>query len=234
MTRRFRLTVFGSLLVLLYTAAGPVAAQNAPASIRPGAPGESSRPAAEAQDAPRYAEADVQFMQGMILHHAQALDMTALVPERSTNRALRTLAERIEVSQTDEIAWMQRWLQDRHEDAPMVGMVMHHGAGHGEGRTHGEPEAHPMLMPGMLTPDEMVQLAAATGPAFDRFFLQYMIRHHEGGLIMVANLLATEGGAQAPEVFRIATDIDADQRADIDRMHAMLDVPPLPSLMRSN
>ena len=216
-------TARGPLLaLLLVAAAGPAAAQAPPASVRPGAPGEPSRPATPAQDAaPRYTEADVAFMQGMIHHHAQALDMTALIPGRGASRAVQTLAERIEVSQTDEIRLMRRWLEDRGQEAPEVGMAMHHhGAGHGEG----DPA---MRMPGMLTPDEMARLAAASGPAFDRLFLQYMIRHHQGALIMVADLFAA-GGGQAPEVFRFASDVDADQRADIDRMTALLDVPPLP------
>ncbi|MEP0545329.1 MAG: DUF305 domain-containing protein [Rhodothermales bacterium] len=153
-------------------------------------------------------------MRGMIPHHAQALDMTALVPARTTRRDLLLLAERIEVAQGDEIAWMQRWLQDRDEEVPMVGAGhAHHGAG------------HHTLMPGMLTPEQLAQLAEASGPAFDRLFLEFMIQHHEGALVMVNDLLASPGAAQLTEVYRFASDIDADQRADIQRMKAMLEGP---------
>lgn len=162
------------------------------------------------QRRPRYTEADVRFMQGMIPHHAQALDMTALVPDRSTRRDLHLLAERIEVSQTDEIAWMERWLLDRGADVPSLD-------------THHHDGGHPALMPGMLTPEELAELASATGPAFDRLFLQFMIRHHEGALVMVADLFATPGAAQAAEVFRFASDVDAGQTAEIGRMRALLD-----------
>ncbi len=161
---------------------------------------------ARAQDP---AAADVLFMREMIPHHRQALEMTALVEERTHRRDLRMLAGRIEVSQTDEIAWMERWLE--HSGAPAPAEEHAHHAGHHE------------LMPGMLTPQEMATLAAATGPAFDRLFLEGMIRHHEGALAMVERLLATPGAAQATEVYQIATDIDADQRADISRMRALLE-----------
>ncbi len=177
-----------------------------------------------AQVRPRHTEADVRFMQGMIPHHAQALEMTALLPARSTRRDLRLIAERIEVSQTDEIAWMTRWLQDRGADAPAADAHHAHGAG------------HHTLMPGMLTPEEMEGLAAATGPAFDRLFLHLMIRHHEGALVMVADLHVSPGAAQATEVFRFASDVEADQQAEIGRMRVLLDslprpggVPPLPA-----
>ncbi|HLT47962.1 MAG TPA: DUF305 domain-containing protein [Rubricoccaceae bacterium] len=163
------------------------------------------------------AEADVRFMQGMIPHHAQALDMTALVPDRSSRPDLLLLAERIEVAQTDEIAWMTRWLRD-------------HGAAAPDPSAHARGDGHHALMPGMLSPEEMAHLAGATGPEFDRLFLQYMIRHHEGALVMVSELLAAEGAAQAPEVFQFASDIEAGQRAEIARMRALLgdDAPPLP------
>jgi uncharacterized protein (DUF305 family) len=175
---------------------------------------------ATAQDPPgrpRPSEADVRFMQGMIPHHAQALDMTALVPDRSTSRALHLLAERIEVSQRDEIAWMTRWLQDHGAEAPDPAAPRDPAAHHGHGA------AHHALMPGMLTPEEMAELAAASGSAFDRLFLERMIRHHEGALVMVEELLAAEGAAQAPEVYRFASDIVADQQAEIGRMQALLD-----------
>jgi uncharacterized protein (DUF305 family) len=194
------------LLILSLFAAGwaagttPVAAQSE--AIRPEAAERTHTPA------------DARFMQGMIPHHAQALDMTSLVPARTTRRDVLLLAERIEVAQGDEIAWMQRWLQDRGEEAPMAGGGhAHHGAG------------HHALMPGMLTPEQLAQLAAASGSEFDRLFLEFMIQHHEGALVMVDDLLASPGAAQLTEVYRFASDIDADQRADIARMKAMLEAP---------
>jgi uncharacterized protein (DUF305 family) len=150
-------------------------------------------------------------MQGMIAHHAQALAMTSLVPARSSRADIRLLAERIDVSQRDEIALMQRWLEDRGEDVPSPDA--HH--------MHHDGASHQALMPGMLTDAEMAELAKAQGPAFDQMFLQFMIRHHEGALVMVSELLATSGAAQEPEVFRFASDVDADQRAEIGRMRAL-------------
>lgn len=157
-------------------------------------------------------EADVRFMLDMIGHHQQALDMTRLVPQRSSRDDLRLLAQRIETSQTDEIALMRRWLA-RQGAAPAdsAGPHSRHGAA-----------ARQSPMPGMLSGEESRQLVAATGPAFDRLFLQFMIRHHEGALAMVRTLFATTGAAQHPEVFRLASDVDADQRAEIARMRTLL------------
>jgi uncharacterized protein (DUF305 family) len=161
----------------------------------------------------RFTAADVGFMQGMIAHHAQAIEMAALVATRSTREDMHLLAQRIDVSQRDEIAMMQRWLRRRNQEVPSF------EAGH----EHHDPAAHPMLMPGMLTPEEMAALAAATGPEFERLFLQGMIKHHEGALRMVADLFAARGAAQEPEISGFATDVDADQRAEIARMRPMLD-----------
>jgi uncharacterized protein (DUF305 family) len=159
---------------------------------------------------------DVKFMQGMISHHAQALAMVALIPDHTTRPALQLIGERIRISQQDEIALMQRWLLDRHQDVPTVDANhMAHMPGTMAGMTM-------MMMPGMLTPEQMAQLAQAKGPAFDRLFLEGMIRHHEGALAMVKGLLATPGAAQAPEVFTFASDADADQRAEIKRMRSVL------------
>ena len=138
----------------------------------------------------------------MIVHHAQALVMTDLVPDRSENESMRRLAGRVEVSQRDEIAVMERWLERRRE---AVSMGDHHGS----------------LMPGMLTEEELARLAAANGEEFDRLFLELMIRHHEGALVMVADLFSNGGGQEA-EIFRLASNVDADQRAEIARMRAML------------
>ncbi|MFN2563912.1 MAG: DUF305 domain-containing protein [Gemmatimonadaceae bacterium] len=155
--------------------------------------------------------ADVRFMQDMIAHHAQALVMTSLVRSRTSRSEMRLLAERIDVSQRDEIALMRQWLTSHGQEAPSADpQHAHHGAA-GRG-----------MMPGMLTEDDLAQLSRATGAAFDRLFLQLMIRHHEGALTMVTQLFATPGAAQETEVYRLATDVDADQRAEIARMHALL------------
>lgn len=182
-----------------------------PAIVQPGAPGEASRviSAERAADlsAIRHTPADVQFMQGMIGHHAQALELSALVPSRTTNEDIRKLAQRIEISQADEIRMMREWLQAR--GAPVPGEHAHHA--------HGAA-----LMPGMLTPEEMQRLAAAQGPEFDRLFLAGMIKHHEGAITMVQELFAMPGAGQEPDIFAFASDVDADQRMEIDRMAAML------------
>lgn len=165
--------------------------------------------------------ADVNFMQGMIAHHAQALAMVALIPTHTTRPELQLIGERIRISQQDEIALMQHWLQNHHEPVPTVdadgtthmpgsqmsGMAMAGGA---------------MMMPGMLTPEQMQQLAAAHGTAFDTLFLKDMIQHHNGALAMVKSLLGTAGAAQTPDVFTFASDADADQRAEIKRMQSVL------------
>ena len=158
----------------------------------------------------RYTRADVGFMQGMIAHHGQALTMAAMVPTRSRTAPLRMLAERITVSQKDEIGLIRHWLLDRKETAPTPdGGHQHHDPG--------DP-----MMPGMLTPAELGALEQATGPPFERLFLQFMIRHHEGALTMVAQLFASPGAGQDSDIFRFATDVDADQRAEIRRMRALL------------
>ena len=167
-----------------------------------------------------YTAADVAFMQGMIGHHAQALTMSALVAERSTTPAMALLAERITVSQQDEIAIMQRWLAERRQTVPAVAgghdaHAMHGASGGASGDT-----AH--SMPGMLSPAQMDSLTAARGRDFDRLFLRYMIQHHEGALTMVVDLLKTPGAARDPMVFQFVSDVDTDQLAEIRRMQAML------------
>lgn len=158
-----------------------------------------------------YTHADVDFVQGMIMHHAQAVEMSDWAASHGARADLQILCKRIALSQRDEIKVMRNWLLDRHESAPdplaMPGMVM------GDGK----------LMPGMLTPDEMRQLDAARDTAFDRLYLTGMIKHHEGALAMVKTLFATPGGGQQSELFGLATDIDAGQRVEIARMESMLD-----------
>lgn len=155
-----------------------------------------------------HTEADVRFMQGMIPHHAQALEMSALVEERTDNRDIRLLAKRIDISQRDEIGLMGRWLQARGEEVP--GEHAHHMMG-----DHG-------LMPGMLTPAQMAQLREARGPDFDRLFLEFMISHHEGALFMVRELFSSPGAGQETEISTFASHVDADQHIEIQRMRQML------------
>lgn len=175
------------------------------AQVPPAAPPAAA--SAKAPDGTRrnHTAADIAFVQGMIGHHGQALEMTALIPGRAQRPELAMLGERITVSQRDEIAMMTEWLRVRGE-SPMAGM--HHGE---------------HLMPGMLTPPQMDSLRAARGTAFDRLFLRLMIQHHEGALVMVKDLLATPRAAQEPQLFGFVSDVDTDQRAEIRRMQALLD-----------
>jgi uncharacterized protein (DUF305 family) len=182
-----------------------------PPIVQPGAPGEEPRviPVEKAVDLSRvgHTPADVQFMQEMIGHHAQALEMTALIPSRTSRPEMNQLGQRIEISQADEIKMMQTWLKDRGQPVPDVHAHHAHGA---------------KLMPGMLTPEEMKRLADAKGVEFDRLFLEGMIKHHEGALIMVRNLFDNNGAGQESEVFAFVSDVEADQQMEIDRMFAML------------
>jgi uncharacterized protein (DUF305 family) len=158
--------------------------------------------------------ADVSFMQGMIGHHAQAVQMTSLVQERTRQPQLRALAERIAVSQRDEIDIMSRWLTEQKQPVPATGEHALHVAGAGHSNGHS--------MPGMLSPAQMDSLTAASGATFDTLFLQYMIQHHEGALVMVADLLKVSGAARDPMIFQFASDVDTDQRAEIRRMRSLL------------
>jgi uncharacterized protein (DUF305 family) len=183
----------------------------APPLVQPGAPGQATRPIgrAVATDLSKvqHTPADVRFMQGMIGHHAQALEMVVLIPSRTSREEMKKLGLRIEVSQADEINMMQDWLRARGQSLP-------------DPHAHHAPGAR--LMPGMLTQDEMTRLAAATGAEFDRLFLDGMIKHHAGALTMVQELFATPGAGQEAEIFAFASDVDADQRMEIDRMAALL------------
>lgn len=176
--------------------------------------------ASEARQGPAHVEADAEFLRHMIHHHAQALEMTALVEGRAASELIPLMAERIEVSQRDEIARMQQWLRARGYEAPVPAAA---GAGaHAEmhGRHHAAGEH--TIMPGMLTREELRRLAAADGPEFDRLFLEYMIRHHEGALVMVEELFAAPGAGQEPEIYQIASEIAADQEMEIARMRRLL------------
>jgi uncharacterized protein (DUF305 family) len=175
---------------------------------------------------PGHTPADARFMQQMIGHHAQALEMAALVPDRTGRADLRMLAERITVSQRDEIALMQAWLRARGEAVPAAeGHDAHHA--HHAHPAGADSAAMPGMaaMAGMATPEEMARLAALSGAEFDRLFLELMIRHHEGALVMVAELFATPGAGQGSQVFSVANEVEADQRMEIDRMRRLLDGP---------
>jgi uncharacterized protein (DUF305 family) len=173
------------------------------------------------RDPARHTAADAAFMQGMIGHHAQALVMAALVPSRTALPALRALAERIDVSQRDEIAAMRQWLTDRGEPVPdRTGAILGAAGAHAGHDAHAGHGGAPM--PGMLTPAQLAELTAARGAAFDRLFLRLMIQHHEGALVMVRDLLATPGAAREAQTFAFVSGVDTDQRAEIARMQALL------------
>jgi uncharacterized protein (DUF305 family) len=195
--------------------AAPPKVDVAPNIVQAGAPGEQSRTlsleALGSFEPPRYVAADVAFMQGMIHHHAQALRMTRLVPRRSAGSQIPLLAERMDISQVSEIEQMQRWLIDRHKPAP----VLHRGHGHAHGIGQGT------AMPGMLSETQLLRLQHADGLAFNRLFLESMIRHHRGALTMVRQLYAAGGGAE-PESDAFARHVFADQTIEIERMEGML------------
>jgi uncharacterized protein (DUF305 family) len=161
-----------------------------------------------------YTAADINFMDGMIAHHAQALLMAGWAASHGASPAVLTLTARITNAQQDEIAGMQKWLRDRNQPVP-------------EANPHGmtmkmDGMEHTMLMPGMLTESQLKQLDAARGKEFDRLFLTFMIQHHQGAVTMVKDLFDTYGAAQDVTVFKLASDISADQTTEIDRMQKML------------
>ena len=207
-----RLSVVAVLAAVLGAGACRTASDPVPPLIvQPGAPGENSRvvnaKAAADLSRVRFTPADVQFMQTMIGHHAQALEMTSMVRSHTENDAIRSLALRIELSQADEIKMRQEWLAARGQPLP-------------DPHAHHAPGA--TLMPGMLTPQEMQRLTVAKGETFDRLFLEFMIKHHEGALAMVKGLFAQPGAGQESDLFAFAADVDVDQRMEIDRMRAAL------------
>jgi uncharacterized protein (DUF305 family) len=192
----------------------------APVVVQPGAPGKPSRtlaPSTKGAVPPR-SQADVEFMQGMIMHHAQAVEMTALIASHTENKDLRSLGARISSSQSDEIKFMKRWLAARGE---AISMAM---PGMPEMDKSGQPMA---LMPGMLSPEQMEALRKAKGAEFDRLFLTGMIQHHGGALTMVKDLFDTAGAGQDADLFNFATDADNTQRAEIKIMQSMLEKKPL-------
>jgi uncharacterized protein (DUF305 family) len=178
--------------------------------VQLGAPGESNRTLspeeAAALGSPDYVEEDVVFVRDMLHHHSQAIEMTGYVDERSSDEDVRMLAERMGVSQTDEIGQLEKWLQSRGEPARDPDASHEHTAA---------------SMPGLLTEDELDQLEAAEGEAFDELFLTFMIRHHQGAIQMVEELYAA-GGGQEPDIDTFARHVEADQAIEIARMQEML------------
>ncbi len=182
--------------------------------VQPGAPGTPSRrlPPSTPAVVPQRSQADIEFMQGMIMHHSQAVEMTALISSRTENKEIRALGARISLSQSDEMKFMKRWLVSRNEP---VSMSM-------PGMPEMDKSGSSMRMPGMLTPEQMNALQQARGAEFDREFLTGMIQHHKGALVMVKDLFDTPGAGQDAELFDFATDADNTQRAEIRIMENML------------
>ncbi|GGH14300.1 DUF305 domain-containing protein [Silvibacterium dinghuense] len=196
-------------------------AQQTPSVVEPGAPGEPTHtlsPAATAASPQTPSAADIAFMQGMIMHHAQAVEMTELLRTHGANKDVLELGERIRISQADEMLSMRKWLKDHGQTAPDDGGMAN--MPDMPGMHHASMQMAPM--PGMLTPEQMKQLAAAHGREFDRLFLTGMIQHHGGALVMVDQLFATAGAAQDAELFDFVTDVDNTQRAEIAIMQHML------------
>ena len=192
-----------------------------PVIVQPGAPGKPSKrlpPSTTAKLPPR-SQAEVEFMQGMIMHHAQAVEMTALISSHTENKDLRLLGARISHSQSDEIKFMKRWLAARGE---ALSLAMPEIQGIGMSSPHDMPH-HSALMPGMLTADQMEALRKAKDAEFDHLFLTGMIQHHNGALTMVKDLFDTAGAGQDAELFNFATDVDSGQRAEIRIMQTMLE-----------
>jgi len=213
--KQYRYLAAGALACFLSLSVSAQQAEPAgPVVVQPGAPGQPTRtlPSNTRATLPPPSPADVKFMQGMIMHHAQAVEMTALIESHTQNKELRSLGARISSSQSDEMNFMKRWLAARGE--PVAPQMPH---------THGthKPDHH-MLMQGMLTSKQMDALKKAKGKEFDRLFLKGMIQHHNGALIMVKELFDTAGAGQDAELFNFASDVDSGQRAEIRVMENML------------
>ena len=187
--------------------------------VQPGAPGQPTQvlPSNTRAKLPPLSAKDVEFMQGMIMHHAQAVEMTALINDRTNNKELRLLGARISHSQADEMKYMERWLKLRGEPISMPMQSMQHTPDMDMSK-----HQHQMLMPGMLTEEQMDALKKAKAAEFDRLFLKGMIQHHKGALVMVDELFNTAGSGQDSQLFNFATDVDSGQRAEIRIMEKML------------
>ena len=217
----------GLIAVSALAASLPVCAQQTspatPVVVQPGAPGQPTQtlPSSTRAVLPPRSPKDVEFMQGMIMHHAQAVEMTALIESHTQNKDLRLLGARISHSQSEEIKFMQRWLDARGEPTEMPMPKMS-----GMNMPGMNMSNHSMLMPGMLTPTQMEALRKAKDADFDRLFLEGMIQHHNGALVMVKDLFDTAGAGQDAELFNFTTDVDSGQRAEIRIMQKMLGTGP--------
>ncbi|HEY6947115.1 MAG TPA: DUF305 domain-containing protein [Candidatus Acidoferrum sp.] len=213
--------VLPTIILLGPAAKAQQANSGKPIVVQPGAPGKPSRtlPLSTKGTLPPASPADVEFMQGMIMHHAQAVEMTALIASHTENKDLHLLGARISRSQSDEIKFMKRWLAARGESLSIASSSTAGGTMQGMDMSH----ASMHLMPGMLTPEQMDALRKAKGDEFDRLFLTRMIQHHNGALTMVKDLFDTAGAGQDAELFNFATDVDTGQRAEIRIMQEMLD-----------
>jgi uncharacterized protein (DUF305 family) len=210
------LTARGTVALFCLLFFAPAYAQQPAVIVQPGAPGQPSQvlPPTTRPATPEISKADVEFMQGMIMHHSQAVEMTALIPSHTENKAIRSLGARISSSQSDEMRFMERWLAIRGEAISMAmpGMPGMDMAGNAIAP-----------MPGMLTPEQMQALRAAKGEQFDHLFLTGMIQHHNGALIMVKALFNSPGAGQDADLFNFATDADNTQRAEIRIMQSLLE-----------
>src|ERR1700729_2334492 len=205
-------------VALFLLGAMAASAQQSAPIVQPGAPGQPGTFLTEAtvRTPPRPPfQADVEFMQGMIMHHSQAVEMVALLRTHGKSPVLKSFGEKISVSQTDEIGFMKRWLESRGKPTTME---MDHSQ-----MSAADMKNMNMLMPGMLTPEQMRALTKARGAQFDHLFLTGMIQHHGGALTMVDDLFNTPGAGQDPVLFDFATDIENTQSAEIKIMRGMLD-----------
>ena len=204
-----------------------IAAQQVPL-VQPGAPGQPNKVVTNtvgtAVKDPT--AADFSFMQDMVMHHSQAVEMVSLMKGRTTNPDLLDLGKRISISQGDEIAFMKRWLafygKPVQDGDSMAGMDMDHGSMQGMDHSHADMKMDTPMMPGMLSPRQMEALRNAKGAAFDHLFLTGMIQHHTGALSMVKDLFDTRSGGQEPQLFDFTADVDVTQRGEIQMMQSML------------
>jgi len=227
---RTRLIGLISVATLTFFFTASVFAQSgsdAPTIVQPGAPGQPTRKLSADTRAvlPAKSAKDVEFMQGMIMHHAQAVEMTALIERRTTNVEIRRLGERISASQANEMAFMRRWLVARAESVEMKTPGGHEATGSHSHDSHNS-STHTMTMPGMLSAEQMAELRNSKGAEFDRLFLTGMIQHHRGALAMVKDLFDTAGAGQDAEIFNFATDVDTGQIAEIRIMQTILNERP--------
>jgi uncharacterized protein (DUF305 family) len=234
MSHRFLLFAAGLLSLTAASALcqQPNAAAGGVTIVQPGAPGHSNKTLTpETATAPprKPSEADVTFMQGMIMHHSQAVEMTELLKTRTQDTEVQALGKRISISQTDEMRFMREWLTERGESLSEHGAMKMAGNMAGDmagmdmaGMDHDHMDMAMPMMPGMLTKEQMKALAAATGPEFDHLFLTGMIQHHTGALTMVKDLFRVPGAGQDPRLFDFASDVDNTQQAEIDIMRHML------------